>query len=838
MFAVKDKEQQQQAFASGSKSLDEQTNSASQIRESVDSPRTLQRNLGNGYLQSISQMTTNSDGLPLQRACACGSTCAKCAAKRDEQYMLQPKLIVGSPNDNYEQEADLITKQINQTPFLQQQIEPEEENNGIIHSKVTPAPTPPNSAPSPFEVPPIVHDVLRSPGQLLDAGTRAFMESRFGHDFSGVRVHTDAKAAESARSVNALAYTVGRDIVFQPEYYSPGSTEGKRLLAHELTHVLQQNQAVPHTQRAELKANKPVEVTSIRQPMLNRLDLPYPGAISRCRSMGVPCPAPHFHHGTVCRLVSCSRAATANLPFAISPGICIYQCLDGQICTCVLFGTATSAVCVITLCDSAAQASNDTDYEELVTRAVALAEQQIGNESVEQDGGQPDSGATLQAKLEIGESGNIYEREADRIADHVLSVPEPAITLYSGLAGERWCGTMTATDTPSQAVPMLQRQVIGGAPACPTAVNFNFTEPAHVPHCGGPALRATTDVTGATWSLTAGSAAVDPGSTIAGNGTITLAATQAAGDINARATAGGCFFEQPFTIRSHPVGIASTSFVSASTTGNYGGTFDHVFDSADGNVASLANVGVGERFTNVPNPAGAAHNITAPLNPFGGVFTLNTATLTPGATNNWFLTATGGLGGTLDSVTTGQANINVGRFVQSASNPTPPQGLPASMTLLQQLHWFCPQKPAANRWTGFVTVAHSRTLRNVGGTIEFVTAVNGIDRPEPYVGPTAVSNLTATPARTPRSASSPAGGGTAPPPQTVAITVDTLPTVLPSGQTITWSIVGNALGCTIAQDPSDDHAAVLTIGTTAGTVTVETTDSTRVNRARVRVVIT
>src|SRR5688572_11541831 len=63
-------------------------------------------------------------------------------------------------------------------------------------------------------VPPIVHDVLRSSGQSLDANTRAFMEPRFGHDFSGVRVHADAQAAESARAVSALAYTVGRDVVF------------------------------------------------------------------------------------------------------------------------------------------------------------------------------------------------------------------------------------------------------------------------------------------------------------------------------------------------------------------------------------------------------------------------------------------------------------------------------------------------------------------------------------------------------------------------------------------------------------------------------------------------
>jgi hypothetical protein len=92
------------------------------------------------------------------------------------------------------------------------------------------------------EVPTIVHDVLSSPGQPLDPATRAFMEPRFGHDFSRVRVHANAKAAESAKSVNAQAYTVGRNVVFGTGQYAPGTSEGERLLAHELTHVVQQKQ--------------------------------------------------------------------------------------------------------------------------------------------------------------------------------------------------------------------------------------------------------------------------------------------------------------------------------------------------------------------------------------------------------------------------------------------------------------------------------------------------------------------------------------------------------------------------------------------------------------------
>jgi len=97
-----------------------------------------------------------------------------------------------------------------------------------------------NSSPE-HDVPPIAHDVLRSPGQPLDAETRTFMEPRFGHDFSHVRVHTDAKAAESARAVNALAYTVVRDVVFGAGLYQPKTDKGRQLLAHELTHVIQQS---------------------------------------------------------------------------------------------------------------------------------------------------------------------------------------------------------------------------------------------------------------------------------------------------------------------------------------------------------------------------------------------------------------------------------------------------------------------------------------------------------------------------------------------------------------------------------------------------------------------
>jgi Domain of unknown function (DUF4157) len=86
-----------------------------------------------------------------------------------------------------------------------------------------------------------VKNVLRSGGgSPLDSPTRSYMEERMGQDFSDVRVHTGGAASESARSVNAQAYTVGNDIVFQSDKYAPESDPGKRMLAHELTHVVQQ----------------------------------------------------------------------------------------------------------------------------------------------------------------------------------------------------------------------------------------------------------------------------------------------------------------------------------------------------------------------------------------------------------------------------------------------------------------------------------------------------------------------------------------------------------------------------------------------------------------------
>jgi hypothetical protein len=110
--------------------------------------------------------------------------------------------------------------------------------------------------------PKLIRKVLHTPGQSLNSTTIDAMESHFGHNFSRVRVHTDAEAAKSAETLNASAYTVGSDVVFARGQYSPGTIKGQSLLAHELTHVLQQRnlESIPPGQELDIASdNDPTE---------------------------------------------------------------------------------------------------------------------------------------------------------------------------------------------------------------------------------------------------------------------------------------------------------------------------------------------------------------------------------------------------------------------------------------------------------------------------------------------------------------------------------------------------------------------------------------------------
>src|SRR5271165_6537394 len=202
---------------------------------------------------------------------------------------------------------------------------------------------------TPREAPPIVRETLRSTGHMLDPETQAFFEARFGQELSHVRVHTDARASESARAVNALAYTVGHDIVFAAGRFAPRGNEGRRLLAHELAHVVQQRDAAGTPERV----SEPLEQDADR--MANE-------------AMGAPAPA------------------TPPVP---------------------PFGSVGQAQSVLKAADSAPACLTWVPAAALRGNQAALRR--------------------LQAKLEIGPVDDPLEREADRVADQVMRMPDPAL---------------------------------------------------------------------------------------------------------------------------------------------------------------------------------------------------------------------------------------------------------------------------------------------------------------------------------------------------------------------------------------------------------------------------
>ena len=205
---------------------------------------------------------------------------------------LQAKLKIGQPGDMYEQEADRVADAVMRMPEpgVQRQVEPEEEEEETLQSKPLASQITPlvqvqrqeepeeeeealQAKPLAKEITPLVQrqvepeeeeeelqakatsghiseanpnlesDIqsLKGGGQPLPENDRTFFEPRFGRDFSKVRMHMDAKAAESAWALNAKAYTLGQDVVFGTGQNTPGTSEGRRLMAHELTHVVQQS---------------------------------------------------------------------------------------------------------------------------------------------------------------------------------------------------------------------------------------------------------------------------------------------------------------------------------------------------------------------------------------------------------------------------------------------------------------------------------------------------------------------------------------------------------------------------------------------------------------------
>ncbi len=210
--------------------------------------------------------------IQLKPTCPCGGGCPRCTA------INQSKLKIGQANDKYEQEADRVAEQVMRMPedtvvrsqlssvrgedgYIQRQEEPEQKDGRGVQIKLRANNLPQRQQETDFDeeedflqakatsghTPQVTPNVaaniqnLRGGGLPLPPNQRHFFESYMGQDFSGVRIHTDSKAADTAQTIQAKAFTLGNNIVFNSGQYSHDNQEGKKLLAHELTHVVQQN---------------------------------------------------------------------------------------------------------------------------------------------------------------------------------------------------------------------------------------------------------------------------------------------------------------------------------------------------------------------------------------------------------------------------------------------------------------------------------------------------------------------------------------------------------------------------------------------------------------------
>ncbi|WP_081608066.1 eCIS core domain-containing protein [Metapseudomonas furukawaii] len=189
-------------------------------------PQRVRRN--DGALPALAGSSPRQPALVQRRSspasCACGGSCPRCQAGSG--------LKVGAPDDAHEREADAVAERLMRRDSTSGPVTPVAAG---LQPRSAGTATPGAVAPASVDA------VLSGAGEALDSGTRGFFEPRFGQDFSRVQVHLDAAAGRSARDLGAQAYTVGQHMVFAPGRFAPGTAEGRHLLAHELTHVVQQS---------------------------------------------------------------------------------------------------------------------------------------------------------------------------------------------------------------------------------------------------------------------------------------------------------------------------------------------------------------------------------------------------------------------------------------------------------------------------------------------------------------------------------------------------------------------------------------------------------------------
>ncbi len=244
-----------------------------------------QRNLGNSFFQAMPSASRTGSGR-IQRKCDCGGSCDSCAGKEDETGKIQAKLAVGAPNDIYEQEADRVADSIAassldgsgigadmksgqfgqaESGFVQRVentreivevpdevsllLPPVPEGGEEVRAKLCGVNAQKSgdsfgpSQPANADGDAVIERAVEG-GSTFNHPVKSYMERSFGADLSGVKMHADSRADDACRSINARAFTLGQHIVFAKGEYQPDSSAGNHLLAHELTHVIQQREGL------------------------------------------------------------------------------------------------------------------------------------------------------------------------------------------------------------------------------------------------------------------------------------------------------------------------------------------------------------------------------------------------------------------------------------------------------------------------------------------------------------------------------------------------------------------------------------------------------------------
>ncbi|MFL6416594.1 MAG: hypothetical protein ACJ74Y_13100 [Bryobacteraceae bacterium] len=218
-------------------------------------------------------------------------------------------------------------------------------------------------------------------GKVLDNIIRQQMADPFGADFSGARVHTASHS--TLRRKCAPCGENGEKPGIQRMYAEHEREQSDKQVAGSAAKL-----AVMQTGLAQRGSSSypSVKVHNFAVGILSRQRNPW----FECMEQGVPCPPVKEINGSVCRMIGCYRAKTASLPFAVSPGVCFFRCENGSLCSCVLVGSSTSALCTFTFCDSSATADTQEDLDNLGVAALD-AYQQHAPAQTPSEGPAPDS---------------------------------------------------------------------------------------------------------------------------------------------------------------------------------------------------------------------------------------------------------------------------------------------------------------------------------------------------------------------------------------------------------------------------------------------------------------